>query len=376
MNGLPEIILRIYGFLLRLYPRSFRSEFEEQMLLDFADMATDARTKGRFSFLIFSLHELIDFPFNLIRVHFQEGHMFQVFRSQPVNFGLRGALGFGVGFAVITLSSLWISRWLFPVFEPALTTYSVWYHQTFHNERWIGLLDNTMQLLSYVATGILFGLVFSLLAGTSRRRGKYFVAGSLVWLTPSLISHAVSDGFGWSYFLKDGQFTALGTSLAVLTGVFWGAGIGFAESDRKLATRYLVGAVIGYPLAMYLFVRLLFSLWLEITPWFFILLLLLMIVFIASVFAIAIWIDRKTLWAMVGGAAGCLVLDRVGVYIAYRLLHLPQFPLNTPMLQNHYLVYELSWAAYEAIFGMLLGLVLGLIFGYQKKNTRPQFEEV
>jgi hypothetical protein len=373
MKDISGSVGRIYNFLLRLYPRSFRSEFEEQMLLDFADMVADAREKGKLFFILFFLRELVDFPVNLIRVHFQEGPMF---RSQPVNFGLRNALGFGIGFAVITLSSLWISRLLFPVFEPVLNAYSVWYYDTFHNERWIGLLDSLVQLLSYALTGISFGLVFSLLAGTPRRRGKYFLAGSLAWLTPSLISHAISDSFGWSYFLKDGQSTVLGVSLAVLMGVFWGAGIGFAESDRKVSTRYLVGAAFGYPLATYLFVRLLFSLWLEITPWFFISLLLLMIVFITSVVAVAISIDRKTLWTMVGGVAGCLILDRVAVYIAYQLLHLPQFPLNSSMLQDHYFVYEISWAAYEAIFGVLLGLMLGLIFGYQRKNMQPQLEEI
>jgi hypothetical protein len=165
-------------------------------------------------------------------------------------------------------------------------------------------------------------------------------------------------------------------SISVLVGTFFGACIGFAESERSIPTRYWVGIVIGYPLATYLVIRLLFSLWLENTPWFFLFLLLWMIVLIAGVVVAALIIDRKILWTMGAGAIGCIVLSRVASYIAYEFLHLPQFPLGMPMLQNHLFVYEISWAANEAIFGVLLGLVLGLIFGYQHKNSTLQLEEV
>jgi hypothetical protein len=365
-------ILKVYNLLLRLYPGSFRREFEEQMLLDFSDMAADAREQGRFSFVLFCVRELIDFPLNLLMAHYKAGRMFKILRSQPINYGLRGAFSFGMGFAVITLASLWISRWLFSVFDPVLQSYSVWYWETFQNERWIGLLDSVVRLLSYSLTGIFFGLAFSLLAGERRKRGKYFLAGSLTWLIPSLVSHVISNSFGWSFFLREGQSNALGILLTVLVGAFLGGSIGFAESDRNISTRYLVGAVIGYPLATYLFIRLLFYLWLEITPWFFISLLLLMIIVITSVVIVAISIDRKMLWTMVGGAIGCLFLDRIAVYIAYQLLHLPQFPLNTFMTRGNQMMYEISWAASEAIFGVLFGLLMGLIFGYQRKMTQPQ----
>jgi hypothetical protein len=121
MTRIVEIIILVYSFLLRLYPGSFRHEFQEQMLLDFSDIAADAWKKGRAFFALFCLRELIDFPVNLIRMHFQEGPMFKVIHSQPVTYGLRSALGFGIGFAIVIFSSLWLSRWLFVVFEPMLT---------------------------------------------------------------------------------------------------------------------------------------------------------------------------------------------------------------------------------------------------------------
>ena len=375
MKSMPGIMIGIYRFLLRLYPGSFRDEFEEQMLLDFSDMAADAREKGRFSFAVFCLRELADLPRSLLTAHCTEGRMLKVLRSQPVNFGLRGAFGFGIGLAIIILVSSWGSRWLFSAFDPVLQNYSVWYWDTFHNERWIGLLDSAVSLLSYSITGIFFGLAFSLLAGVPRKRGRYFWAGSLAWFIPSLLSHIVLNGFGWSFFLNERQSNALGISISVLVGVFFGASIGFAESERKVSPRYLLGAVIGYPLATYLFIRSLFYFWLEITPWFFFSLMLWMAALIASLVVVALIVDRKMLWTMAGGVAGCLIFDRVATYIAYQFLHLPQFPLNMPMLQNKVIVYEISWAATEAIFGILLGLTLGLIFGYQRKNAQPQLGE-
>src|SRR5512138_204301 len=105
-------ILMIYRLLLRLYPCRFRGEFEEQMLLDFSDMAADARAKGRFSFVLFCVRELIDFPLSLLMAQYKEGRMFRMLRSQPVSYALRGAAGFGLGFGAAAISLAIVSSWL------------------------------------------------------------------------------------------------------------------------------------------------------------------------------------------------------------------------------------------------------------------------
>src|SRR5215208_3246714 len=104
--------------------------------------------------------------------------MLNLLRSQPVNYGYRGAIGFGIGFATITLIGFWISRLLYSVFDPMLQNYSIWYWETFQNERWIWLLDNAVKLLSLALTGLFFGRLFALLAGDPQKRGKYLLAGS------------------------------------------------------------------------------------------------------------------------------------------------------------------------------------------------------
>ena len=93
-----DFIIGLYSHLLRLYPDLFRTEFEEQMLLDFSDMAGDAWKKGSLAFLLFCLHELLVLPANVMRAYLKEGGIVRIFRSRPANYGLRGAAGFAVTF--------------------------------------------------------------------------------------------------------------------------------------------------------------------------------------------------------------------------------------------------------------------------------------
>ena len=108
-----SIVIKIFSFLLCLYPAEFRSDFRGQMLQDFSDMAVDAERKGRFSLFLFCLRELIDFPVNLLRVHFEEGRKFKILRSQPVNNGLRSGPGFGITFALTVPISIFVYGKLF-----------------------------------------------------------------------------------------------------------------------------------------------------------------------------------------------------------------------------------------------------------------------
>jgi hypothetical protein len=88
-----QLLIKIYSFLLGLYPPAFRNEFREQMLLDFSDMVIDADAKGKSYLFRFCIREMFDFPLNLLRVHGKENKMLC---SKSLNFGLRGAVGFGV----------------------------------------------------------------------------------------------------------------------------------------------------------------------------------------------------------------------------------------------------------------------------------------
>lgn len=106
MRGKLDTLVRIYSSLLQLYPAPFRREFQEQMLLDFSEMAADAREKGNVPFLFFCLRELIDFPANLLKMHLEKGSMKPVFQPQAARNILRLALGFGLALALNTFGGI------------------------------------------------------------------------------------------------------------------------------------------------------------------------------------------------------------------------------------------------------------------------------
>jgi hypothetical protein len=65
-------LARLYGWLLRLYPRAFRAEFADEMLDVFRQAVQDAARIGAAPAAMVLLRELADFPFNLLLEHLRE----------------------------------------------------------------------------------------------------------------------------------------------------------------------------------------------------------------------------------------------------------------------------------------------------------------
>lgn len=220
--------------------------------------------------------------------------------------------------------------------------------------------------------GIIFGLLFALFLGNRAKFYRNVLAAALGWTIPTVISSILSDSFGWQYFLNENQTRILGYFQSSLLGLFLSAAFIIAESDRKEPLRYLVAGAVIYPLGTFLFIKLLFYLWLEITPWFFISLMALMIMLISSVVAMAMLSNRKMLFVVIAGAIGYHLLNHTAFYISYSLLGFPSLRLGVGITQEAFIVYQLNGAFVEAMVGALFGLVLGLILGYQRKNNPPQ----
>ncbi len=53
MNTFLSLAIRLYTYLLALYPYAYRDEFAEDMLLDFSDLAEDASQKGNWALALF-----------------------------------------------------------------------------------------------------------------------------------------------------------------------------------------------------------------------------------------------------------------------------------------------------------------------------------
>jgi hypothetical protein len=71
MNSVVRVATWVYALIVRLYPRAFRAEFEDEMRAVFADAAADAAEGGRIALLGVFWRELRDCPGNLLVAHWQ-----------------------------------------------------------------------------------------------------------------------------------------------------------------------------------------------------------------------------------------------------------------------------------------------------------------
>ncbi len=67
MSTLARVIIGLYALLLRLYPRSFRTEFGKEMQTSFTDAVTEAAERGLGALVVVCLREFRDLPGALFR---------------------------------------------------------------------------------------------------------------------------------------------------------------------------------------------------------------------------------------------------------------------------------------------------------------------
>ncbi|MBN1579711.1 MAG: sugar transferase [Anaerolineae bacterium] len=72
MTTVDRGIVHLYAMMLRLYPCSFRTNFEEEMRIVFAETVAEAAVYGRMVLLAVCLQELRDWPGSLLREHWSE----------------------------------------------------------------------------------------------------------------------------------------------------------------------------------------------------------------------------------------------------------------------------------------------------------------
>ena len=150
-----------------------------------------------------------------------------------------------------------------------------------------------------------------------------------------------------------------------------------AKSEKSDPLRWLVMGSFAYPLISYFYIQLLFKLSIIETPWMFIALMVLMAIYIGSVFVIAFRSDvgRKAIWIIPASAVAPLLLSQIAHWFIYWvsiLIGPTNFPYQMPIDSPQYWSFMFRMAVDNAIYGVLLGLIMGAMFGLLTKRMQHQ----
>lgn len=182
MDTLRSIFIKSYKRLLYLYPHSYREEFAEQMFLDFSDMAADAGQKGIGGFVFFLLHELVDFPVNLLKAYLSEAAMTPNFRPGAASTILRIAFVFGLTLATNSLVGIlaFASKTYFP---------AIW--RIAHFFGWRATFQDIQSMLSsvsnFVLGPVLAAVILLVVFPQLRPLKRYLPASALVFAFPAAL---------------------------------------------------------------------------------------------------------------------------------------------------------------------------------------------
>jgi len=378
MSATINLVIRLFELLLYLYPKAFRTEFREEMLFDFSDLLKDASRKGSLSLVRFCIREALDFPVNLLRVHVQQGKVVQILRSNPVNFALRGALGYGIVFGLAILISESVNLTLYKEGNSIIGNLQVFFFDLFHTEHGLELIGWIPNAVASLLSGFVLGILFAILFAERPKYGRYVLAGTLGWFLHDAIISILWSTTNLVFFLGSRHSLYLWRAELALSGAFLAFTFIVAKSEKKEPMRWLLIGALAYPLISYFYMRLLFKLSIIETPWMFISLMGLMIIYIGSVFVVTLrsGVDRKTSWMMAAGAVGYPLIPYTAhsllIWLAL-LIPFPEFPAGGAPVGS-----ALAWqfifrlALDNAISGTIFGLIIGLIFGLLHKK-RPQF---
>jgi hypothetical protein len=249
MTFFPRLMVGTYGGLLRLYPRKFQEEFRVEMRGVFASAVQEAVRTGTLALLQLLFFEMLDFPFNLAIEHFSQWR--KVWSMKDLRHGIRpfrsaamGALGLMIGLLIVTWASkyLVLSKW--------------WYTGDF------GVLLNTLlgmipSALTGALASALLGLMLCLSVSASPRltlRACLLMAG--FELVAALIGTAIVRFSPYQRFFdqfydrnwQDVAFALEAAIIAMIDGLFTGAGLGLAAGGWKSGWRFALKGMLAFGL--------------------------------------------------------------------------------------------------------------------------------
>lgn len=221
-----------YAATIRLYPRGFRAEFGEEMQAVFAEAMAEAGGAGAIGIAALWLRELRDLPVSLLRAH-RHAHSTRCppqarpAPARPASFARWGALGFGIGFALIESMP--------DILGPALQPYRS--------------LAPLIGLIPYLAAGGLSGALLGMASRSRRTIFSFTLAGSLAFALSRSLTLAlavwVTDSMVTLSSLSAGVLATLPIIRPILIGALVGGLAGAAQRRWNHAARWaFIGALV------------------------------------------------------------------------------------------------------------------------------------
>ena len=239
MTALIQGVSKIYGMLLRLFPRDFQNEFREEMEDVFTANLEEAAKTGATLVVRACFFELFDLPVNLLVEHLSSLRKGNIMKTLSYDIGrsravLMAALGMMVGWDLINL----VGDYLFT----------------------LGVRELPFTLVGtilFTFPVILCGLMLGIAAGVGRRAflriGLWTAAGGIlgnlitlpVRMANSAILHRLT-----ALPREYNTFNLIGlVAVMCIYGLFYGAGLGLAfgswKAGIKLALIGLVANAVG-----------------------------------------------------------------------------------------------------------------------------------
>lgn len=268
MTFFPRLMVGIYGGLLRLYPRKFQEEFRGEMQSVFASAIKEAARTGTLALLQLLFFEMLDFPVNLAIEHFSQWrkvwsmkdtrHAIRPFRSAAM-----GALGLLIGYLIITLGS----KYLYLVLPKG------WYIVDFGILRI--LVEMIPSALTSALASALLGLMLCLSVSASARitlRACFLMAGLEVVSTliyTAILMFTPYQRFFDQFYDGNWQIVSIALEVAILAmidGLFTGAGLGLAAGGWKSCWRFALMGMLAYGLG-FVIGETIYSLWIDSGWW-------------------------------------------------------------------------------------------------------------
>jgi len=231
-----QYLTKSYARLLSLYPADFQAEFSVEMVDVFAKTLGEAARNGISALIAVCLHELADFPKNLLREYGnklkkQLAMQIQPAAFNPKNTALLGALGFGLGFALQILLRALID----PGNHTILANFGItWLRET----------------LLFMLIGALGGALIGVSSRSTRLIRRFTLAGTLgCGLAGSLgtLVLYLYYRFGVSSFDQAPLLNNLMVGLvSSFIGALTGAILGIVRGDRQQSVRLAWVGALGF----------------------------------------------------------------------------------------------------------------------------------